>query len=134
MRRGKKAIIIVLIGVVLLVIAGVIYFAQATRNLEALVDKQIGDINLSEVVDGSYEGSYDSFPISVIVAVTVKDSEITKIDIIRHVSGQGGPGEAIVDKVIKAQSLDVDAISGATYSSKVILFAIENALKGEVEE
>jgi len=34
----------------------------------------------------------------------------------------------IVDSVIENQSLDVDAISGATYSSKVILKAIENAL------
>lgn len=131
MSRRKKAIIIILIGVVLLVIAGVFYFAQATRNLEVLVDRQIDDINLSEVLDGRYEGRYDSFPISVIVAVTVKDGEITKIDILRHVSGQGGPGEAILDKIVKAQSLDVDVISGATYSSKVILLAIENAFRGK---
>jgi len=30
--------------------------------------------------------------------------------------------------VVEAQTLEVDAISGATYSSKVILKAIENAL------
>lgn len=134
MSRGKKVIIIVLIVVALMVIAGVIYFAKTTRNLEALVDRQIDDINLSEVVDGRYEGSYAVFPISVMVAVTVKDSEIKKIDIVRHVSGQGGPAEAILAKVVRAKSLDVDVISGATYSSKVILLAIENALKGEAEE
>ncbi len=37
--------------------------------------------------------------------------------------------EIITDKVIDTQSLQVDAISGATYSSKTILKAIENALK-----
>ncbi|GAI95081.1 unnamed protein product, partial [marine sediment metagenome] len=31
-------------------------------------------------------------------------------------------------KVVEAQTLQVDAVSGATYSSKVILKAIENAL------
>ena len=37
--------------------------------------------------------------------------------------------KAVVDSVIKKQSVEVDTVSGATYSSKGILEAIENALK-----
>jgi len=36
--------------------------------------------------------------------------------------------ELITDMVIDSQSLKVDVVSGATYSSKIILKAIENAL------
>jgi uncharacterized protein with FMN-binding domain len=35
-----------------------------------------------------------------------------------------------VPKIIEAQSLEVDVVSGATGSSKAILKAVENALSG----
>ena len=44
----------------------------------------------------------------------------------------GNKAETIVDDVVDKQTLDVDTVSGATVSSKVILKSIENALlKGE---
>jgi uncharacterized protein with FMN-binding domain len=44
------------------------------------------------------------------------------------VNGKGKPAEVIPQKVMDAQSLQVDTISGVTSSSKVILKAIEKAL------
>jgi uncharacterized protein with FMN-binding domain len=41
---------------------------------------------------------------------------------------QGQGAEIIPEKVIEAQSLKVDSVSGATYSSKVILKAIQDAI------
>ncbi len=49
------------------------------------------------------------------------------IELLKHTHGQGGAAEAIPGKVIEAQTLQVDTISSATYSSKVILKAIEQA-------
>jgi len=40
----------------------------------------------------------------------------------------GGKAESIVDDVIAKQSLDVDVVTGATYSSSTILKAIEDSL------
>ncbi len=40
----------------------------------------------------------------------------------------GQPAEAIIEDVVEDQSLDVDSVSGATYSSRVILKAIEATL------
>lgn len=88
----------------------------------------ISDVTLNKISDGTYEGSYACFPISVILDVSVKDHMITAITIVKHVNGQGKPAEAILDKVILTQSLQVDTVTGATYSSKVILKAIQNAL------
>lgn len=64
----------------------------------------------------------------VIVDVKIVDHEIVEIDILKHINGQGGAAETIVDDVITQQTLLVDTITGATYSSKVILKAISNAL------
>lgn len=63
------------------------------------------------------------------VEVTVRQHKITDILIVRHDNGLGGAAETITDDVIREQSLEVDAVSGATVSSKCILKAIENVLE-----
>ncbi len=87
------------------------------------------DIDLSQVADGVYQGAYDSGPVIVDVEVTVKNHAIRGIKLIRHRNGQGAAAEPIIDKVVSAQSIKVDVVSGATMSSNVILLAIEDALK-----
>ncbi|MFO8059504.1 MAG: FMN-binding protein, partial [Bacillota bacterium] len=78
--------------------------------------------------DGTYDGSHEVFPVSVEVRVTVQDHRITRIELVKHTHGRGEAAEVIPDRVLEAQTLKVDAISGATYSSKAILKAIEDAL------
>ena len=53
---------------------------------------------------------------------------ITKVDLIGHQNGLGSDAETIVDAVVEQQSVEVDAILGATASSQTILKAVENAL------
>lgn len=69
------------------------------------------------------------FPVSAEVRVTVKGQRITGIELLEHNSGKGAPAEVIPGRAVEAKSLDVDAVSGATYSSKVILKTKENALE-----
>ena len=57
-----------------------------------------------------------------------KQEKISNINILEHKNERGTPAEIIPKKVVDAQSLKVDVVSGATNSSKVILKAIENAL------
>lgn len=42
------------------------------------------------------------------------------IDILEHKNERGKPGEAVINEIVDEQKLDVDTISGATNSSKVI--------------
>lgn len=124
--------IIIFIVVIVIICAGIGLYkvtASIDQNLSKLTQMKIEDIDLSEISDGIYEGSYELFPVSVEVAVTIKAHQISKIDLIKHDNGKGAAAEAITDEVVKAESLQVDAVSGATFSSKVILKAIENALK-----
>jgi len=128
----KKKHIILLSIALILVVGGFIgikaMLAHAESNLELLKYMELAQIDLTAIEDGVYSGSYSAFPVSADVSVTVKDHTITKIDLIKHLNGQGTPAEVIPDTVVKSQSLQVDSVSGATYSSRVILKAIENAL------
>jgi uncharacterized protein with FMN-binding domain len=80
--------------------------------------------------DGIYEGSYSSWPNSATVTVSVKDARITDIVIVRHfASWIGKKAEPVIPlRIIAAQSTRVDAVSGATNSSRVIMNAVQDAL------
>jgi uncharacterized protein with FMN-binding domain len=111
-----------------------IYLFAAVVLLAACVNLKDIDIHnpdLSAVADGTYRGSSKVGPVRVTLDVTVADNAIASIAIIRHFNGRGKKAEAIVPRVIAAQTLEVDVVSGATGSSKAILLAIENALAGQ---
>ena len=130
--KKKTKIIIMVIGIVLLIGLGIgaKFLMDVNAYQKEIAAMEIQDIDLSNVPDGTYEGSYDADLIQVKVAVEVKDHNITNIELLQHENGKGGPAEAVIPKVIEAQSLQVDAVSGATNSSKVILKSIEIAIKG----
>jgi len=130
----KKSLILVtalisIIGIGLIA-AGV--KAHLETNLKQLENLPISEVNLMELDDGSYTGNYKVFPVSAEVRVTMNNHKITEIELIEHKNGEGAAAEVIPEKVVEAQTLDVDVVSGATYSSKVILKAIENALNSSL--
>lgn len=131
MKKKYKVLIIVASVVVVLVAAGVIAFSVISGDLEALKTMEIKNVDLAAIPDGVYGGSGGTFPVTAEVDVTVKDHVITDIALINHSHGPGHGADAITGEVVEAQSLTVDAVSGATLSSKVILKAIENALAGQ---
>jgi uncharacterized protein with FMN-binding domain len=90
---------------------------------------EIHNFDLTGTADGIYRGESVIGPVKVVLDVVIKDRTITAIDLIRHRRGLGKKAEAIIPTVIKAQSLEVDVVSGATVSSKAILQSIERALK-----
>ena len=120
------------IGIVLLIGLGIgaKFLMDVNAYQKEIAAMEIQDIDLSNVPDGTYEGSYDADLIQVKVAVEVKDHSITNIELLQHENGKGGPGEAVIPEVIETQSLEVDTVSGATNSSKVILKSIEIAIEG----
>lgn len=93
--------------------------------------------DLSVRSDGDYMGSYKievppgdaaAFPM-VSVLVTLRGSRITEITISKPKALAGEEDfTAYKTRIIEAQSLDVDGVSGASYSSKAMAKAIEAAL------
>ncbi|HOZ12361.1 MAG: FMN-binding protein [Thermotogaceae bacterium] len=127
-KRTRWILLTIIVIVVVIVVAGVIAFRKIEENLNRLAALEIGTVDLKRLEDGLYEGQYESFPVKARVRVTVEAHEIVKIDLLEHVNGKGKDAEIIPQRVIESQSLQVDVVSGATYSSKVILKAIEAAL------
>ena len=80
--------------------------------------------------DGEFEGKFKSFPNSAKVKVIIVDGRITKVEMLKHgASSRGRPAaEQIPGMIVEAQRADVDAVSGATNSSRVIMNAVQNAL------
>jgi uncharacterized protein with FMN-binding domain len=91
-------------------------------------DIAIGSPDLSKVADGKWRGYYDGGLVKVEVEVGVAAHRIETVAILRHDCGKGRPAERIVGDIVARQGLDVDTVSGATYSSRVILKAVELAL------
>ena len=89
-----------------------------------------GRLDHARLKDGTYEGSYRGGPNKASVQVTIKDSNIVNIEILQHQTWRGGIAEAtIIERVIASQSTKVDAVSGATNSSRVIMNAVQKAIE-----
>jgi uncharacterized protein with FMN-binding domain len=84
--------------------------------------------DLSSIPDGIYTGTCKSGIVEASVELAVNDHSIIDFKILKHKTGLGRSAESLAQTVIQKQSLEVDTVSGATISSKVILKAAENAL------
>lgn len=81
--------------------------------------------------DGTYQGSGTGFGGTITVQVTISGGKIAAIDIL-SASGETGSyfasAKGVISKMISGQTPNVDAVSGATYSSNGIIQAVQNAL------
>ncbi len=126
MKKGKKILLITFIVVLFLFITGKIVMGNIVKNVKNI---SVSMPDLSNVQDGNYIGEYSITPVHVKVEVSVNNHQITDISILQHDNGLGSTAESIVNDIVEEQSLDIDAVSGATVSSKCILKAVENAIE-----
>ena len=105
---------------------------EADSDEDELIVQAVGDYE-----DGVYTGSATGYGGTITVEVTVEGGQIVSIEILEH-SGETDSfysrAVAVIDSIILYQTWEVDAISGATYSSNGIKNAVKNALTGEVTE
>ena len=83
----------------------------------------------SHFKDGVYKGSAKGYKGPVEVEVTVKDGKISDVKILKHTEDR--PKSALSEipkRIVAAQKTDVDAITGATFSSRGVCKAVDAAL------
>jgi uncharacterized protein with FMN-binding domain len=120
-REMKKVLVLILV----ILLAG---FAVVSAKEK----KEVKPIKISQIADGTYLGKTKGVLTGVKVEVTVKKGRITKIEILK---AKGMPKykkralKEIPGRIIKAQSLRVNAVTGATISSRSIIEAVKNALR-----
>ena len=91
-----------------------------------------GDIVLSSLKDGTYQGEAKGFAGRIITEVSITEGKISGITVIKHQESKGWYEEVYMilpREIIEKQRLSVDAISGATKTSKGLIESVENAVK-----
>lgn len=84
------------------------------------------------LTDGIYTGLADAFRGDVEVQVTVEKQKVTDISILSYCDTEEyffRAAPAVIEQMKAEQSLNVDAVSGATYSSNGVIHAVANALE-----
>ncbi len=126
MKRFLRGLLIGVVGfVVIVVVAGFSYAAALRKAADAVI---IRPLNLAGVADGTYTGSAVIMHVKPQVSVTVAGGRITSITPSASVAGDVQP---MANRIIAAQSLDVDGISGATITTKAVKAAISDAVTSQ---
>ena len=119
-----------------------VYAAQKTEKVEDKVSKTTSSEKVEkkstakgsfDLADGVYKGTGTGYAGDITVSVQIKDKQIVAIDILSSSDDASffNRAKAVIDRIIESQTLDVDTVSGATFSSNGIISAVKNALTGE---
>lgn len=94
------------------------------------------EIEEGKLADGVYEGSYRHGPNSAKARVIISQGKIVDIELLKHFASWKGDkaNEIIPQRIVAEQSTAVDAVSGATNSSRVIMNAVQKALEKAYRE
>lgn len=79
--------------------------------------------------DGAYPGYASGHNGQVQVAVVVRNGRIDRVEVVRHKEKRQNAINTVVGRIVSQQSVKVDAVSGATYSSEAVMRAVRNALE-----
>lgn len=130
MKKKRRGCLIALIvfGAVVVVLVGIMA-AAAFPGMGYVRHMTIAPVDLSKVPDGSYQGSFHRGRFQFAVAVTVKGNRIEAIDMTDKAKATAIT-RAIAVAIIQKQSVAIDAVSGASLSTKAFAAAVGNALGG----
>ena len=125
--------LIALAVVAVLGIAGGIGWSKLSKEHREARSLPLNAVDFSRLNDGTYHGAYAGGMYKWRAnecQVTVSAGKVTDIQLVgsQDPGGKNTQHQELYDRVIQAQSLQVDTISSATLTSKAYLQAVENAL------
>lgn len=113
--------------------------AGLRAKLEARTGEEtvsVSDEEPNRYKDGVYNGEADGFGGQITVQVTVENGKIAAVDIVSADKEDGAyltMAKEIIPSILEAQSVQVDTVSGATFSSSGIKNAVGQALEKAVK-
>jgi uncharacterized protein with FMN-binding domain len=124
----KKSIILSSI-IIMAVSISVLCGCSGYKEMKQVRNMSIKEIDLSTVSAGKYRGDFSYGGFTYEVEVSIKGHRIDNITILKNIDSiYAKEAETVIDRVLYSQSLNVDAVSGATTTSKALLKAVEGAL------
>ena len=129
----KRTFLLIVIGsLVIMVISVAIFLVTVYPKIKEQAEVRnmvIDEVALDDVQNGTFQGDFNYRDFTYEIEVTVQGHVIEEIKVLRNRDDEyAKKAEAVIDRVLKAQSLKVDAITGATLTSKALLKSVENAL------
>ncbi len=101
----------------------------ASGEVKTVRAMPINHVDLAQVRDGTYTGDFTYGGFTYEVSVTVTSHQIKDIAAVKNrTTSHAKKAEGALRSVLEQQRNDVDAVSGATTTSKALLKAAENAL------
>jgi len=105
-----------------------------TADQDAVITEEVQ----GQYTDGVYTGTGSGFHGGTTsVSVTVENGNISNVEVLSYEDDKDFFDKAkseVISEIIETQSPDVDAVSGATYSSRGIMEAVADALGTELSE
>lgn len=98
--------------------------------------KKISAVGKISLEDGIYRGRATGYGGQIVLDVQIQDQAIKDISIVNSESEDMpffNRAKRVIYAMIENQSVDVDTVSGATYSSRGIINAVKNAIYGETD-
>ncbi len=132
-KKGKGCLIALLILLVIIAVSGGIGWLFLSKEHREAASLPLNAVDFSKLNDGQYHGAYAGGMFKWRVNecdVTVLNGKVTDIQLVSTIdpAAENTDHAELYDRVIKAQSLQVDTISSASLTSKAYLQCIENAL------
>lgn len=126
----RRVIFLVVLTLVIFAAYGyVAVYLPQTAEHKQVREMVIQDVDLEQIPDGMYQGSFNYASFTYLVEVKMSKHQIESIKVLQNrESKHAKEAEGVVTRVQRDQTLQVDTISGATTTSKALLKAIENAL------
>jgi uncharacterized protein with FMN-binding domain len=125
--KSKTRRVVISVGVIAVLLA--LMLVGATSGMGEIRKLTIDNVDLTTIADGAYRGSYHKGRWVYDVEVTVVNHKITSV---KNTNPKTNMAKALCDgvaaSVIQKQSPRIDAVCGASISTKAFAKAVENAL------
>ncbi len=132
-RKSKEQKWLGSLGAVYLIVAGIFLgLVQYEPTPIGAEGDLYANFQFSNYEDGVYTGKAEGYSGLVTVTVTITDGKAETITLDHHTDDQPYMDEAtwVRRDILMQQSLDVDMVTGATFSTQGIIDAVYNALEG----
>jgi len=126
--KRKTILIIATTGILI----GLLFMATNFFNLQRIRNMTINEPDLKGLENGRYIGRAEVGGFSYVVEVIMTNHRIEDIKVLKNRnSSYARWAEAVIYKIIRHQTLKVDAVTGATTTSKALMKAVSNSLQSD---
>ncbi len=116
-------------------VVALIIFGCASQEMLRVRQMEIQNVDISNIRNGEYIGSFSYSGFEYKVKTIVSDNKIEDIIILHNRDTKHAKqAEGVIPEILKSQTPNVDAISGATTTSKALMKAVENSLNTGISQ